>query len=233
MRTRVVYLHGLEENSASTKPAELARDASLDVLVADLKIHHLYSNGLIVSACYVLAPVASTCFLLALLAFGSVGRAAAASAAVSGLSVALKSVRAQIFARSLDASYAVAHRAVIEFRPDVVVGFSWGGALALRLVEEGAWDGPLLLLGSAHRLLARLAGRKPFSALTTSLPRRLTIVHGGADTLVPVADSLELANAAKVQVDVVAAEPHKLWGVAPRLAALVRELVEVSRDGPR
>jgi pimeloyl-ACP methyl ester carboxylesterase len=230
MRTRVLYLHGLEENSTSKKPAELVRgDPSLDVLVPNLRIFHLASNGLVASACRVLAPVASASFLLSLFAFGSVGYAAAASATIACLSVALKSVRAQIFARSLDASYAVAHRAVAEFRPDVIVGFSWGGALALRLVEEGAWSGPLLLLGSAHRLLYRLAGRMPFCALTTSLPKRLTIVHGGADTLIPVSDSLELAEAANVKVDVVAMEPHKLWGVAPRLAALVRELVEAPR----
>ena len=229
MRTRVLYLHGLEENAASKKPAELQRDSSIDVLVPDLRIFHLSPNGLVASACRVLAPVASACFLLSLFAFGSVGYAAAASATIAGLSIALRSVRERIFALSLDASFAVAHRAVAEFRPDVIVGFSWGGALALRLVEEGAWSGPLLLLGSAHRLLARLSGRKPFCALTTSLPKRLAIVHGGADTLVPVSDSLELAEAANVKVDVVAMEPHKLWAIAPRLAALVRELVEAPR----
>jgi hypothetical protein len=36
------------------------------------------------------------------------------------------------------------------FQPDIVVGSSWGGAVALELVAKGSWTGPTLLLAPAH-----------------------------------------------------------------------------------
>ena len=41
------------------------------------------------------------------------------------------------------------------FRPDVMVGSSFGGAVVLELIQRGIWSGPALLLCPAHNLIAR------------------------------------------------------------------------------
>jgi dienelactone hydrolase len=225
---RVLYLHGLEENAQSLKPSELAKDPALTLHVPPLKIFHSEINGILASVVVSLAPVATACFAIALFAFGgSIARSGLAAGLATGAVTAFryKYFRSRIVSRSLDASFDIARRAVLEQRPDVVVGFSWGGALALRLVEERVYAGPLVLLGSAHVLLSRAAGRKPFD-LSTPLPKAIAVIHGAADTLVPVADSLAIADAAGVEVDIIQGEPHKLWAVAPRLAGIVKATAE-------
>ena len=52
--------------------------------------------------------------------------------------------------RSVAASYAIAKYEVSRFKPDVVVGFSWGAALALNLIKDKDWDGPTVLLAPAY-----------------------------------------------------------------------------------
>ncbi|CAE7336525.1 unnamed protein product [Symbiodinium sp. CCMP2456] len=37
-------------------------------------------------------------------------------------------------------------RAIRDFQPDVLLGFSWGGGVALWLLSQGRWKGPTLLL---------------------------------------------------------------------------------------
>lgn len=80
---------------------------------------------------------------------------------------------------------AVAAKAVAEARPDVVVGSSFGGAMAAALLE---WQGPLVLLAPAAEKLLGI----------TALPKRrgrVVIVHGRRDEMVPCADSVRLASA--------------------------------------
>ena len=61
--------------------------------------------------------------------------------------------------RSFDRSYEVARGALVTFKPHAVVGFSWGGALAVRLSNDGAYDGPMLLLAPAHAAIERMVHR--------------------------------------------------------------------------
>lgn len=76
--------------------------------------------------------------------------------------------------------------AIAEFRPDVVVGSSFGGAVAVALLQRSLWQGPTLLLAQA--------------AAELGVPLRLPdgvpvwIVHGTHDDVVPIASSLMLAR---------------------------------------
>lgn len=69
--------------------------------------------------------------------------------------------------------------------PDVLVGSSFGGAVAVALLQRGAWAGPTLLLAQAalHR------------GLPATLPRgnRVWLVHGTRDGVVLPEDSREIA----------------------------------------
>lgn len=82
----------------------------------------------------------------------------------------------------------VAHVAerVRRFEPDVVVGSSFGGAVAVALLQREHWRGPTLLLAQAalrQGLRARLPAGTP-----------VWLVHATGDDVVPVADSRKLAR---------------------------------------
>jgi len=91
--------------------------------------------------------------------------------------------------------------------PDVLVGSSFGGAIAVTLLAQGEWRGPTLLLApAAHRL-----------GVPNQLPEGVfvTIVHGVEDELIPLADSRALAATG-----------------APRLVQLVEVADGPARDTP-
>ncbi len=109
---------------------------------------------------------------------------------------------------------------VASFRPDVLVGSSFGGAVAVALLQRGLWAGPTLLLAQA--------------ALRRGLPAELPegvpiwIVHGLRDDLIDPEDSRVLARSGTpglvrlVERD----DDHPLRGLvgSGELAELVREL---------
>jgi predicted esterase len=84
-----------------------------------------------------------------------------------------------------EASVAVQADALARFRPDVLVGSSFGAAVAVALLQRGIWRGPTLLLAQA----ALRRGAPP------ELPPRVPIwlVHGRRDELIDVEDSRRLA----------------------------------------
>lgn len=106
------------------------------------------------------------------------------------------------------------------FGPDVLVGSSFGGAVALALLQRGHWRGPTLLLAPAGR----------HRGLPVALPEGVPvwIVHGTGDTLVDPEDSRALARAGR-EAEVRLMEPdddHPLHAFTSsgRLVDVVREL---------
>lgn len=85
-------------------------------------------------------------------------------------------------------SYAIAREALADERPDVLVGSSFGAALAVALLRDGLWRGPTLLLACASR---RLLGDVPIPAGV-----RAVLIHGRYDDVVPLDDARWLAAAA-------------------------------------
>jgi pimeloyl-ACP methyl ester carboxylesterase len=105
-------------------------------------------------------------------------------------------------------------------QPDVVIGSSFGGAVAVALLQRGIWKGPTLLLAPAaahYGLAAELPGDV-----------RVRIVHATADIVVPVEESRALARSGSagcvrlIEVD----DDHRLSALVAsgRLVALVRDL---------
>jgi hypothetical protein len=84
-----------------------------------------------------------------------------------------------------EASVGTQAEAVRDFAPDVLVGSSFGGAVAVALLDRGIWRGPTLLLAQA-------AIRYDVNA---KLPENVTVwlVHGLRDELIDVEDSRRLA----------------------------------------
>ncbi len=115
------------------------------------------------------------------------------------------------------------------FGPDVLVGSSFGGAVAVELLREGTWRGPTLLLAQAA-LLARRRAPELGPEADVALPGgvRVVLVHGTRDDVVPPEDSRRLARTGEpglvrlVEVD----DGHRLEGLleGEALADLVRQL---------
>jgi predicted esterase YcpF (UPF0227 family) len=87
---------------------------------------------------------------------------------------------------NFEACVAQQAEAARRFRPDVVVGSSFGGAIAVALLQREAWSGPTLLLAQAAQRLG-VRGRLP-------LGERVWLVHARGDDVVPIADSRRLAR---------------------------------------
>lgn len=110
--------------------------------------------------------------------------------------------------------------AIAEFRPDVVIGSSFGGALAVLMLVRGAWTGPTLLLAQAS------ARFDPTLELPADVP--VLLVHGTRDDVIDIEGSRRLARTGTpervrlVEVD----DGHRLESLlaTDRLAELVREV---------
>ena len=97
-----------------------------------------------------------------------------------------------------DAAVRIAQAEFGKHRPDVVVGSSRGGAVAMNLKI----DAPLVLLCPAW---------KRFGTAMTVKPGTV-ILHSGADDVVPFADSLELVQNSKLPSEslIVVGHEHRL-----------------------
>jgi hypothetical protein len=117
---------------------------------------------------------------------------------VHGLESSPQGVKAQLLARhftartpamdtrDFEASVAVQAGVLREFEPHVLVGSSYGGAIAVALLQRGAWRGPTLLLAQAALRRGQPA----------QLPPDVTVwlVHGSRDEIIDPADSRRLAR---------------------------------------
>ena len=85
-----------------------------------------------------------------------------------------------------DACVETQAREILRYAPDLLVGSSFGGAVALELLHRGSWEGPTLLLAQAALRLGR----------RTTLPAgaRVWLVHGIRDEVVDIQDSRNLAG---------------------------------------
>jgi pimeloyl-ACP methyl ester carboxylesterase len=95
--------------------------------------------------------------------------------------------RGSIPAALVQPSLELALATLEECRPEVVVGSSFGGGVALWLAFTGAWQGPLVLLAPAGVKVLAPGGLKARAG-------RVLVVHGRRDEVVPVDDSLALAR---------------------------------------
>jgi len=121
-----------------------------------------------------------------------------------------------------EACVALQADALASFRPDVLVGSSFGAAVAVELLQRGRWRGATLLLAQAA--LRRGAPAK----LPEGVP--IWLVHGIQDDLIDVEDSRRLAAAGSPEWVVLheVEDDHPLHETTAsgRLVELVRALAE-------
>ncbi len=127
-------------------------------------------------------------------------------------------------ARLLDLALERARTALVAVAPGVVVGSSFGGAVALSLLGEGRWSGPTVLLAPASQLGSR--------RLALPAGARVVVIHGELDDTVPVEHSRELVRGTGAKLLVVPGGDHRLDAVLSdgTLAAVIDGLGAVPRS---
>ena len=160
---------------------------------------------------------------------------------IHGLEGSPQGAKAQLFAehftaltpamdtRDFEGCVAVHAATIASFKPDVLVGSSFGGAVAVALLQRGVWRGPTLLLAQAAQHFG----------LAAELPEgvHVWLVHGRGDDVVDIEDSRALARSGTpdlvrlIEVD----DEHSLHGLVEsgRLVGLVRELFDTAHRAGR
>lgn len=110
----------------------------------------------------------------------------------------------QLDTTSFPGAVAGAAAAIAEHAPRVVVGSSYGGAVATRLILDGVWTGPTVLIAPAAHRFGHDATLPPGT--------RAVVIHGDLDDVVPLADSHRLVAGAGdgVELWTIAGGDHRL-----------------------
>lgn len=117
-------------------------------------------------------------------------------------------------------------RGAVDQSHRLVIGSSWGGAVALHLLARGDWKGPALLIAPALKKALLMCGSNNddparqqiaawYKGINQNLAgadenRKIIVVHGDSDDTVPLADSKELCEAINAELIVVPAGTHRL-----------------------
>jgi predicted esterase len=153
---------------------------------------------------------------------------------IHGLEGSPKGAKAQLLSRhfetltpamdtsDFEACVSVQADALAAFRPDVLVGSSFGAAVAVELLQRGLWRGATLLLAQA----ALRRGAR--AELPAGVP--VWLVHGLRDELIDIEDSRRLAATGSPEWVVLheVDDDHPLHQTvrSERLVELVRVLAE-------
>ncbi|MFT3712766.1 MAG: hypothetical protein QM817_34375 [Archangium sp.] len=204
--TTVLFIHGLESGPRGAKARSL-ESAGFKVVALQMPSN----RRAILSDPFTWLPVLAGIIALALSTRGGVLFVAVTAVLLVLSSPAMRvAITRRMWKRSLDVQ-----REALKANPDidVVMGSSFGGAVALELLACGEWKGPTVLLCPAHRLLAERA-KLPPSKLPEPLPAKVLVVHGTRDETVPLEHSRELVegtDARFIEVD----DMHRLAATTP------------------
>jgi len=227
---RVLFMHGLESGAFGSKARWLSE--RFETAAPDQQVsayNPLRRNG----------PMAAC--LAYVFSFGAAARYAGGSIGLSVAGLASAGLvpflqwRMRVAMRRCVALMEVALR---REKPDVVVGSSWGGAVALKCIEQGYWAGPAVLLAPA--ISARGVWNLAWPSFEPELPAaaaaRVLVVQGDRDDTVPFERVVDLCRRKGLRLEVVEGGDHRLVGAmlgpTERLAQLVRDEYQSSAPSP-
>ena len=242
---RVLFVHGLESHPNGSK-VRLLREQGFDVVAPDLHMGttQLSRRNSVVRQLLRLREVrfAATTFTIAV-AIGigtSKWPAATATMLVAIIYTAVRGRRlfAAAISRSFEACAQIAREALTKAEPDVVVGSSWGGAIAADLVRSEAWSGPTVLLAPAIAKANRWMMTSAPQALASeqrlrarSDLARIVVFHDPTDDVVPFADSEALVRGSRMSLRSVDGGGHRLMALMQRgeVSQAIHEIAGVTR----
>lgn len=93
--------------------------------------------------------------------------------------------------KNLWASFATIIREVRLFKPDIIIGSSYGSILLMLMLQMGIWNGPSIILACAMHLIAKHRMFIPDGVN----PDRILMVHGIGDSLCDIESVQKMAQA--------------------------------------
>lgn len=197
----VLFVHGLESGPTGPK-ARTLQAAGFDVVSVQMPSSRRE---------WVRDPITWLPFIAALVAVAlSMTRGLVPTlATVVLVALSAPAMRVALTRRMWNRSLALQREQLRTHAIDVVVGSSFGGAVALELLARGDWSGPTVLLCPAHRLLAARARLTP-SELPKELRAKVLVVHGRADETVPLEHSRALVDGRSDVTMVEVDDDHRL-----------------------
>ncbi len=242
MARRVLFIHGLEGHPQGTK-VQLLRAQGFDVHAVDMymSIRRLSRKNSVVRNLLRLpeTQLAGTGLLGVMLAAVRY-KGPLLGLAGLGLSAVWWSQRHQglyreAISQSFERCVQIQAEAVQQVQPEIVVGSSWGGAVAAELLIRGVWQGPSILLAPAVERVCQRMGDDDVQSKLQNLKRcaaqaPVLVFHDPADAVVPHADSLRLEREAGVELRSVDAGGHRLLDLLRRqeLGAAIHALLEAA-----
>lgn len=223
MARRVLFVHGLESGPFGFKYRQL-RAAGFEVVS-----EHMPCDRMSILKDPVFFSTAAT-LLLVPLYIASLAHPMLALAVLAGELPMVYGFKHLYVRRLINRCTSIQAQALKKY-PDisVVIGSSFGGAIACELLRTGAWHGPTLLLASAQHKLAELA-RLPMPTLPAGV--RCVVVHGLRDTVVPLAHSHMLAAKESKAVALIEVDDTHGLGLTSKetLAAWIAQAVGTAVD---
>lgn len=98
----------------------------------------------------------------------------------------------------LEKCISIQEKAIKEFKPDIVVGSSFGGGICVLLAMRKIWTGKTILLAPAQKKMLQRAGISTKDVSVKNLAY-CHLIHGVNDTVIDLQDSVELAETANTE----------------------------------
>jgi hypothetical protein len=231
MNPRILFVHGLESRANGTKTI-LLREQGFDVRAHDMEmgVSHISRKNSVVRMALRLPEMQimlGTLVATLLLARSQKGALLATALGTGWIASRKQIIIGQALAKSFVACVEIQRAALLQEQPDIVVGSSWGGAVVVELMCQGAWNGPTVLLAPAVHRVCTKTGRGDSRQIAQALRgKRVVIFHDPTDDVVPFADSEALAAEGQLDLRAVDGGGHRLLGICQdgRLAAALHEL---------
>lgn len=185
-RLRVLFVHGLESGPQGKK-ARALREAGFEVVAEAMPCSQ---RSMLREPLTIALFSLATLLMIVGIRLGVFGALVAALALLVSTPFGVRLIIARAFQKSIQ----VQRDAISQHAIDVVLGSSYGGAVALELLCLGVWKGPTVLLCPAHELVAKRIGR-PRIAIT--LRKNVCVVHGTRDETVPIENARALVQASE------------------------------------
>jgi hypothetical protein len=192
----VLFIHGLESSATGRKYQAIAKSfqhvRSVDMSAyCNLRKHWMSQPYLTV------IPFLCTIPAIPLLASASPHRwslvAAASVASLVAIALCVRWGALGVVRKCME----LQQREIESFQPDVVVGSSFGGAIAAFLLLEGSFRGPALLLAPAYGIMVRVCRLLGIQHLSRSKQgpsaSSVLVVLGTGDKLITAPDTARLA----------------------------------------
>lgn len=241
--TRILFMHGLEGHPNGSKVV-LLRGMGFDVHAADMQMSVWSlrrSNSVLrqlLRSKELWGALAVTGLLLAGVGWSPWLVPAALLWASGWSALRLRTVAARAMGRSFDHCVAVQAQALHDYPPDIVIGSSWGGAVAAALLATGRWRGPTILLAPACQKISAWTFRHDIDATIEGLRTHcagqpVRIFHDPTDDTVHYEHTVQLAQGAGLELCTVDAGGHRLLGLleSGQLADEIQELVGKGAEG--